>query len=277
LSGIPAKDFDEDQNRIRRYLLGGLDDSERQTIEERIFTDPAFFDRVSMTEDELLEDYAFEILSQDDAEKFASRLLVTPEQIQRLQTTKALRKYIDDSLGKADPAPGGPFFLRIKPAWRAAIGAVLIIAVGIGIWVFLFNSLDRTLARLNSPGNDNEMKSDFPIGIDMLRFRSGSASESNKQFAVPKGANVVQLRLLLGPLSYNSYQVSLITGQDSTLFTLDNRAPINTADGTLLVVRVPARVFAPGEYRLALKGKNGNGQVDDLGSYTFSISESSNH
>ena len=42
MSGTGMNEHEDDQKRIRGYLLGQLSDDERQLIEERIFTDPAF-------------------------------------------------------------------------------------------------------------------------------------------------------------------------------------------------------------------------------------------
>ena len=267
-------ELDEDRNRIRSYLLGGLTDSERQVIEERIFTDPAFLDDVSMAEEELLEDYVFEILSKEEAEKFAGRLLLTPEQIQRWEKTKALKKYFDNGEKKVAPPPPVSFFRRINPAAGVAVAAVLILAIGLLVWTFRVTPLEQTIARLNDPGSQPEMQSDYAISVDTLRFRSGSVSEADKQIAIPKEFNVVQLRLLLGPVAYSSYQVSLMKESDEKLFTIDNRVPLDSPSGKVLIVRAPVSVFVPGEYRLALRGKTSGGQVDDLGLYTFSISKS---
>ena len=258
MSGIGMNEHEDDQKRIRGYLLGQLSDDERQLIEERIFTDPAFLADVQMVEEELLEDYVFKILPPDEAEKFANRLLVSPEQKRRLETTSALKQYAEDAAKKT-------FFLS---GWGLAIAATLILAVGIGIWIRRASSLERTVAALNVGGESSETQSDFRVELPDLRFRSEPGENVvEERVTVPQQTNVVQLRLPVDGAAYRSYEITLIREPDSTLFTLSDRQPIDSENRKMLIVRVPASALTSGEYRLALKGTRADGRVDDLGSY----------
>ena len=265
MSGIGMNEHDDDQKRIRGYLLGQLTDDERQVIEERIFTDPAFLADVQMAEEELLEDYVFKILSPDEAEKFASRLLVSPDQIRRLETTTALKQYAEEAAKKA-------FF---RSGWWLAIAATLIIAVGIGVWIRRGTSLERTVAALNVGGESSETQSDFRVELPDLRFRSEPGENVvHERVTIPTQTSVIQLRLPVESAAYLSYEITLIREPDSTLFTLSDRQPINSGNRKMLIVRVPADALTPGEYRLALKGTTADGRVDDLGSYVSTFEES---
>lgn len=258
MSGIGMNEHDDDQKRIRGYLLGQLSDDERQVIEERIFTDPAFLADVQMVEEELLEDYVFKILPPDEAEKFANRLLVSPEQVRRLESTTALKQFAEDAAKKT-------FF---RSGWGLAIAATLILAVGIGVWIRRASSLDRTVAALNGGGESSETQSDFRVELPELRFRSEPGENVVEQrVTVPQQTNVVQLRVPVDSAGYRSYEVTLVREPDSKLFTLGDRQPVNSGNRKMLIVRVPASAFTAGEYRLALKGKTADGRVDDLGSY----------
>lgn len=265
MSGMGMNEHDDDQKRIRGYLLGQLSDDERQVIEERIFTDPAFLADVQMIEEELLEDYVFKILPPDEAEKFANRLLVSPDQKRRLETTTALKEFSDAAAKKA-------FF---RTGWGLAIAATLIIAVGIGIWIRRATSLERTVAALNVGGESSETQSDFRVELSDLRFRSEPGQDVvEERVTIPAQTSVVQLRLPVDSAAYRAYEVTLIREPDSPLFTLSDRQPIDSANRKMLIVRVPADVLTPGEYRLALKGMTADGRVDDLGSYVSTFEES---
>jgi len=264
MSGIGMNEHDDDQKRIRGYLLGQLSDDERQVIEERIFTDPAFLADVQMAEEELLEDYVFKILPPDEAERFANRLLVSPDQRRRLETTTALKQYSE--------AAKKTFF---RSGWGLAIAATLILAVGIGVWIRRASSLDRTVAALNVGGESSETQSDFRVELPDLRFRSQPGENVVEEpVTVPRQTNVVQLRLPVDSAAYLSYEVTLIREPDSTLFTLSHRQPVNSGNRKMLIVRVPADALTPGEYRLALKGTTADGRVDDLGSYVSTFEQS---
>lgn len=258
------KEQSEDQNQIRSYLLGRLSETEREVIEERIFADPAFFDRVRMTEEELLEDYVFQVLPPEETEKVADRLMRTPEQVQQWQITAALKKY-SDRAGKPVPVIGAS-----HSPWKWAIAATVLMGVVIGIWVIRATSLKREVASLNAPGQTGSMQSDFAIELPVLRFRSEPQENTTEQ-RVPGDVAVVQIRLPVEVSSYSRYHATLIREPDSTLFTLDDRLLVDSGNRKFLVVRVPADALVPGEYRLVVKGVADNARVDDLGSYNFTI------
>jgi len=88
---------------IRNYLLGQLDEVESQQLEDNVFTDREFFDTALMVEDELIEDFVFEILPATDKEDFISHFLSTPERILKVQTTIALKHYSDSDLVATPP------------------------------------------------------------------------------------------------------------------------------------------------------------------------------
>lgn len=262
----------EDQNYIRSYLLGRLSENERELFEERIFADPAFFERVRMTEEELLEDRVFEVLPADEAEKVADRLMRTPEQIQRWQITEALKQYAERER-KPDVRTPVPVPGTTNSAWKWAIAASVLLAVLIvGIWVMRAPSLERQVASLNASGSTANTQADLALELPALRLRSGPQDNPTEpRLNVPKNVSVVQLRLPVEVGSYSRYHATLIREPDSTLFTLNDRQLVDSDNRKLLVVRVPADALVPGEYRLSVKGVTADSRVDDLGSYNFTI------
>ena len=259
--------YDDEQNRIRRYLLGQLTEDERQLIEERIFTDPAFLTALQMTEEELMEEYVFKLLPPEENEKFASQLLVSPEQIHRFQTTTVLKKYSDGAAQKSV----SPFFRHVKSRWGLAVAATLIMTVVIGIWIRRATSLERAVVALNIAG---ESSIDYRVELPRLRLRSEPGEDVPQQrVVIPAQVNVVQFRLPLETASYSGYEITLIREPDSRLFTLNGRSPVESGNNKVLIVRVPASALKPGIYRLILKGITAIGRVDDLGSHIVTVLE----
>jgi hypothetical protein len=271
------KEHYDDQNQIRSYLLGRLSEAERELIEDKIFAEPAFFDRVRMTEEELLEDYVFKVLPPADAKEVANRLMRTPEQIQRWQINAALKTFSDAQKRAAQPTvaiptPPVPADRVTYSPWRWAIAASVLVVVGIGIWFFRATSLEQRVASLNVPGAITNTQADFGVELPALRFRSDvQAATPEQRVAVPKGVAVVQIRLPVEVSAYSKYHAALIREPDSTLFTLNDRVVIASGNQKLLVVRVPADALVPGEYRLLVKGVTDDARVDDLGTYSFTI------
>ncbi|MCA1615613.1 MAG: hypothetical protein LC800_16235, partial [Acidobacteria bacterium] len=69
---------------IRRYLLGTAAPAEVEQIERRLLADPAFYDEVSASEDELLDEYVGGRLAARERENFESVFLAAPERRQKL-------------------------------------------------------------------------------------------------------------------------------------------------------------------------------------------------
>jgi hypothetical protein len=258
----------EDQNYIRSYLLGRLSENERELFEEKIFADPAFFERVRMTEEELLEDHVFEVLPPEEAERVSDRLMRTPEQIQRWQITAALKKYSDRG-GKPDVGTPVPVIQATHSSWKWALAASVLVAALIGIWVIRATSLQRQVASLNTSGQT--VQSDLALELPALRLRSEPQENTEPRLNVPKNVTVVQIRLPVEVSSYSRYHTTLIREPDSTLFTLNDRQLVDSDNRKFLVVRVPADALVPGQYRLSVKGVTADARVDDLGSYNFTV------
>lgn len=70
---------DQDQARIREYLLGHLSDEELEKIEERLMTEDDLFDELEISKSELIEEYCAGELSQNDHDWFEQHYLATAE------------------------------------------------------------------------------------------------------------------------------------------------------------------------------------------------------
>ena len=272
MSGSRMTEHDEEQKRIRHYLLGQVNDEERLLIEERIFIDSGFFEQVRMMEEELMEDYVFKILPPEDEASFAQRLLLTPEQIQRWEITRGLKKYSDNAREQNARSSGFSVLRFINPAWAVPLAACMIILLIAGVWLMRMNSLEGRVNALNASSHTQDMQSDLALELPTLRLRSGPQTNTTEQrISLPKQVEVVQIRLPIDVGTYTAYQMTLIREPDSTLFTLNDRVPIDSEDRKLLAVRVPADALVPGGYRLVVKGTTDNRHFDDLGIYLFTI------
>jgi hypothetical protein len=194
-------------------------------------------------------------------------MLFTPEQIERLETTKALKQYSDHIQKHPTINPVVPFFRRLEPAWGLAIAASLIVAGIIGIWFIRSNSLEKEVASLNS--TNSQQQSDFPIQLPAVRVRSTTV-DTQLDVAIPAGSTVSQIRMPPAN-SYKDYQTTLVREPDLTLFSLNGLKPIDSDTDKLLIVRVPSRILVSGEYRLVLRGTTVDGNVENVGSYIFRV------
>lgn len=76
------------------YLLGGLDEGERDRVEERYQADDDFYLRLRVAEDELLDAYAAGELSGADREMFERAYLTNPSRLRRVEANRELLELI---------------------------------------------------------------------------------------------------------------------------------------------------------------------------------------
>jgi hypothetical protein len=136
---------------MRKYLLGELSQEEQSEVEERLFLDSEYFQRLQMFEDDLIDDYVYEELSPDEREKFDNYFLSNPERYESLRIAQALKKYTSSnpssipsvsSSGDASQTALSkiaflPFWRVHNPALRLSMAAaMLLIALG-GLWLII--------------------------------------------------------------------------------------------------------------------------------------------
>src|ERR1051325_3919236 len=87
------KDIERERLLIRQYLLGELDEHEREQLEQRGITNPDYKQQVLITEEELLEDFVNGMLSQSELESFTRMYSSSPAQRRKVKIAQALNKY----------------------------------------------------------------------------------------------------------------------------------------------------------------------------------------
>jgi hypothetical protein len=87
---------------------------------------------------------------------------------------------------------------------------------------------------------------------------------------LPPGARLLKLLLKLeGEVEYKSYQVMLLTAEDSERRRWDKLRAQRTGSGRSIVLSLPARILAPGDYELRLKGYASDGTLEETGNYYY--------
>jgi CHAT domain-containing protein len=84
----------QEQEAIRKYLLGELLDAEQEcALEERLLTDDDFCEQIEIAEDELIEGYLGDELSPGEREQFEQNFLSTTERRQKLSVARSINRY----------------------------------------------------------------------------------------------------------------------------------------------------------------------------------------
>src|ERR1044072_3720358 len=156
----------EKESSLRAYLLGQLNPEEQRRIEEQLLLDSDYVELLLSLEEELMDSYVSDELSEREREQFEKHFLSTPERRRKLRMAKALRRYINNPRPTPRQAKGikpkvswrqhlftpashsdisdpqlQPGFASqlLTPAWRSAMAAMLLLGLGIGIWYVLIH------------------------------------------------------------------------------------------------------------------------------------------
>ena len=144
---------------LRRYLLGQLtNETALQQIEERILEEADFQEEMAVAESALLDEYVLDALAEGEIAPFEQHFLAHPSRREQLRLARALHAYAQENqLKAATPDAAQPerptrrwFDWLFLPPVRVAACAVLLLAVGVGIWrTFIYQSaIDQGLAQL---------------------------------------------------------------------------------------------------------------------------------
>ena len=162
------------EDLIKRYLLGELSGAEQTALEDEYFIDRAKYDQLCKTEDELIDRYTRGALSPADRERFERCYLTNPRRRRHVKFAKALTKAINGEITARSTAkqtsdrhhtesPDTDISRRARlvvlprglrsPLGLTLIIATLLIAIG-GTWVAIETS--RLRARLAEEQRNGE-------------------------------------------------------------------------------------------------------------------------
>jgi hypothetical protein len=268
---------------LRQFLLGKVDDEERQRIEGLFITNPQFRENVLAAEQDLIEDYLEDCLTKADTESFLSQYAVTPRQRLKLRIGRSIKEYAvaQATVTKTDASANSRWGLwlselRLKPMLLIPIAAILIVAVA-GVWLnnkreqrnAQHLAIERELAGLNSPSSLGEAAPQMlSIALPPVSPRS---VEPQAEFTPRADTRVVELRLLwLQKEHYATYRAVLNQPDKTEQFTIADLPPENDAQKAIRI-RLPSRILTRGLYRISLSGIAADGGIGPPEEYSFTV------
>src|ERR1700752_2257342 len=90
---------------LRQFLLGQLDEEERQKIEELFITDSLLRERLLFIEQDLIEEYLEDSLTAADLESFLQQYTATPAQLRKLSIAKSIKERAAKEATRIGPVP----------------------------------------------------------------------------------------------------------------------------------------------------------------------------
>ena len=269
---------------IRQFLLGSVDDSERQRIESLFMFDAEFNQRVLIAEDDLIEDYLEHSLAPMDTDKFLAQYGHAPEQQRRLRISRSIRDYAasEAKLGQTPPsiAKRRAFLSQLtprNPTLFIPIATTVTIACIIGIvWLVRSNNrrvtIERELAELNARpdlrANSSQVAS---LVLSPVSIRSvGSETTLTPRADI----GVVELDLLwIQKEQYPNYNVLVRRVGTNEEFRISGlHIERSATSGNSIRLRLPSHLLRDGLYQVTLTGAGPNGAASQSEEYNFVVS-----
>lgn len=286
------------QELMRIYLLGSLDGAQLEEVEVRLLSDAQFRDDLQTAQEELIDDYAFGVLSERDHQRFEQHFLVTPERADKLRFARAMRGYLGQSgVREAKDAEGSQAWWRRllrPPARRKLLVAVSLAICLLAVAFFLVlresyqrRSLQEQMARAammraeiereverwtkRPPAGYNQRTplAELTLTPGLLREMAGAGTP--RRIVLTNAEQIAQLRLELPERRFESYDATLLTNEDVVVFDIGSLSPESGADDRVLFLRIPAKSLPTGDYELRLRGTTAEGLTADAGRYPFQV------
>ena len=145
-------------NVATNFLLGKLTEAENIRIEADYFSRDDLFEDILIAENELIDAYAMGQLAPEDQSRFENRLLLNPQQRQRVQFAKTLVKYasgqplfveeLEHSAAKSSWISVISLLTFKKPALSLSFALAALIFFAGGIWL-LSNKFNSNVTQSN--------------------------------------------------------------------------------------------------------------------------------
>ena len=261
--------FPEDQDQLRRYLLGQLAEADEEKVELRLLSDRAFNEECDIVVDEIAIRYVAGGFAGKEKEQVEQYFLRAPERRNKvrviselLRHSAATRSEVLAVLAPARVTPGADrgVFARFVRAWRTqplmtgfATFAILIVVVGVA---FLLRS-----------GGPRPQTYAFSLPSTEIERGPGESTDA-KSVKIPVGTTELHIQLQLSspqtqPKSYRAEFVAPATPRD---------LPVVSQDAGSVVVAVPVTNLKPDRYAIRLFAISADGQEDRVpGSYIFRV------
>ena len=251
------------QQDLRLWLLGLLPQEEGESLEQRLITDTRAFDEISIVEEELIDEYLSDELSDSERGAFESFFMNSLERRRQFKVAKAWRSYVEreDPFGRRQSKSKvheiRPSFLASLAAYRIPLAAALAVLIVVGVWLAFRSSTTtpgRSLAVVLEPA---------------VQTREGG---SVQQINLARDVQTVELHAKLPKNESRNYYATLFDAGGKAIFTLDHpTVDTSGSDADVVVVPVPSQRLERGQYKLQLDIPNPSERFETVATYRFVV------
>src|ERR1044072_1658680 len=265
------KQRSDEELLFRRYLLGDLDEPMMDQVEVRFLRDRKYADRLSAAEDNLIDDYVFECLSEAERKSFNTNFLVNDERHNKIMIARAMKVYVGERSGPETV----PERFTLSQLWHNSIRflqthtlpvALAVLLIGLlGVFVPRMvrslipngsisplnaqrTDIERRIRELNQSNNDTRPL--VQIILQPVVLRDGNEI---RKLVITREATLVNINLQLPPGNrYRKYRAIFQTVEGTALFAIDDlKAGQGEGEGLVAFI-VPTDILPQGDYEIEL-------------------------
>jgi hypothetical protein len=241
---------------MRRYLLGLADPESREDLDKRLFSeDQVFWERLTIAEDELVDDFAAGVLSDEEGAAFTSTFLCSEERRAKLGFARAIREYARE---RQPDRRGVRTWLRAPaaiPRWALAAAALLVVA------------LIPALIWRAAPGSRPQAALSVSLTPGLLR----DAGAGLVRIDLPPGCEVVHLDLVTGFDAYATYSATVHEVGGEAIWSQHKLTAV-VRDGSITVrLSLPCGILPEDDYWVRLSGVTPGQEPAPLDRYDFRV------
>ena len=248
-----------DQQRIRRYLLGQLNDEEQQKIEHRLMTENDLFEELELSKDEIVEEYCAGELTTKERDWLEQHFLASPEGKQRKKFAVALRRIRPASPKRLSLFER--FQTRLQDLWRGQPWQVVAIASAAVVLV-----VGGIVLRMTIGGPQSTSATFLPLTLPNSSAVRSEETQTPTKVSLPLKVDELRITLVLpesSPLA-SGYRVEAVDGI--------NTLSIAGSDSNSVSVIIPAAQLRRGQYALRLYAIKSDGPEERVrGLYFFNV------
>jgi hypothetical protein len=278
------KDIEREQYLIRKYLLGEVDEYEREQLEQKVITNPDYKEEVLIMEEELLEEFVNGTLSAPELNSFMKMYSSSPAQWRKVKIAQSLNKYAIEHTAVVQPVAAPKSWtrslikiFRTKSRFRqfSLAGLIMVLAVGGAVLVYWLMSREtranyEALLKLNQPHSEilQPAPSVVSVSLPPLLFR-GTGEPRN--VTITNETRTVQLLLPDPSGGTHLFQATLKDSGAAEVFSLEDLRARQIDQRSVLVLQIPARMLTPQDYQLEISEKTPDGNYELPANYAVHV------
>jgi hypothetical protein len=248
--------------RARAYLLGTLEDRDRDHVEESYVASAGALETIEAAEESLIDDYLSGRLSGDERDRFERHYLAAPHHRTRIETIRRLQ-------GAARRTRKGP-----QLGWLA-LAAGLVVAAGAALWITrqsMSTSTSHAPTAAAPAAASAASPAPFVFALAPVTVRSATETD-NPALVVPPATGVVDLHLQgdgsVPPLVRGRAVLRTVAGADvwQGPIEVSSRRPADAIAG----VEISAALLPPDDYTLTLFEISASGVESERARYFLRV------